>query len=304
MGTMAYVLVLFLFLPFFTWGSPAEEISEHSIPVLDTIQELLGHRVNHLANDFDSFFATERADDELGRSKIRLGRRYTVQERSLPDDDTLIRFNLRLPSLEKRFKDIVQTRKPKKGESDYERKERSIKYIKATELDTRWMFRSDLAVNASVHPNLTARGRLRKSASTMQLIHRFVQESTWKAVDEGFRQKTTLNTDYTLNRDLLFRFNNVADWKISLKNFTTGHGPNLFHRLTEDDALVYNYSIASTVISGTWYLSNHQVSTTYRRNLYHQFLYLDLGTGLNFPKAYSFRRTPFVFLQIEALFGS
>ena len=301
---MIYVWIIALFLPFAVFGSPAEEIPEHSIPVLDTVQDLFGSRVNSVANDFDSFFATERADDELGRSRIRFRRRYTVEERQLMTDDTAIRFNIRMPSLERKFKNMVESRKKKKDETKEESVARERRYLKATDLDTKWLFRSDVAVSASIHPNITGRARLRKSFKTGDLIHRFVQEGTWRSYQEGFRQRTQVQTDFTIRTNLLLRLNNLADWRISQKNFTTTHGPAIFHRVTEDDAFTYSYGVSTTVDDGAWYVSNHSVGPTWRRNLYHQFFYMDLGTGLYFRKTWHFRRTPFVFIQLELLFGT
>ncbi len=289
------------------FASPAEEREETRIPLVDTVNDFFGQRVNHIANDFDSFFATERADDELGRSRLRIRGNYTVEERALPQDDIQIRFNLRLPKLESRFKFDPDEKKKKKKDkklSAEELKKQEEDYLRLHRVDERLLFNADANINASIHPSITLRARLRKSKETGTVIHRFVQEGTWISTRDGFRQRTTLNSDYSFDPVLLLRFVNNVDWRISQKNFGTGHGPALFHRLSDWDAMSYSLTMSTTVTGGIWYVSNFQLAPNYRRNLYKDILYMDITPGLNFPKQWSFRRTPFIFVGVEMLFGA
>lgn len=301
---MRYLLLIIVLLPFSVWGSPAEEPKDRSIPILDSAHSIFGDQFNHIANDFDSFFATERADDELGRSRFRVRRSYTFEERSRGLERTQIRFNLRLPSLEQKFKQILESKKEKKNETTKEKEKRLQTLVDKNKLDTKWLFRGDAGVNASINPSITLRGRIRKSAETGTLIHRFVQEGTWISTVDGFRHVTTLDTDQTLNDRLLFRFSNRIDWRISQKNFLTTHGPGIFHRLSDDEAMGYGTGINTTVEDSVPFMSNVYINTTYRKNMYRNFIYFDTTLGLNFPKLYHFRRTPFITFQLEVLFGS
>ena len=289
------------------FASPAEEREETRIPLVDTVDDFFGQRVNHIANDFDSFFATERADDELGRSRLRIRGNYTVEERSLPKDDIQIRFNLRLPKLESRFKfdpDDKKKKKDKKPLTAEEQKKRDEEYSKRHRVDERWLFNADANVNASIRPNITLRARIRKSKETGTVIHRFVQEGTWISTRDGFRQRTTVNHDHSFDPLLLFRFVNNVDWRISKKDFSTGHGPTLLHRISDFEAMSYSLIMSTTVVDGVWYVAGYQLAPNYRRNLYKDILYMDITPGLSFPKQWSFRRTPFLFVGVEMLFGS
>ncbi len=288
------------------WAMPAEEKEETRVPILDSAEEFFGHRVNHLANDFDSFFATERADDELGRTRLRLRGNYTVTERSLPNDDVQIRFNLRLPHLEQKFKMNVEDKKKlkdPKSETPEQRAKREAELKKRNRIDERWLINGDTGVNASIHPSITVRGRIRKNLETGTVIHRFVQEATWVSTRDGFRNRTALTNDHSIDQMNLIRFNNSADWQISKKTFTTAHGPSFLHRISDFEALSYGFSMSTVVTGGSWYVTGFQLAPTYRRNVYREILYLDLTPGLNFPKEWSFRRTPFIFVQLELLFG-
>lgn len=287
------------------WASPAEEPKETRIPILDMLDDIVGNDINHVANDFDAFFATERADDELGRSRVRLRDGYRMTERANGDNDLQFRFNMRLPYLEQRFRyELEDKEKEKSSLTEAERKAARQRRAKRSQVDERWLFSGDTSANVSIHPRAIVRGRLRKSKQTGTLIHRFVQEITWATNADGFRQRTTLSTDQKISEEFLFRFNNIVDWRISQKDFTTSHGPGLFQRLSEIEAVSYNVGFGTTVTNGSWYLSGYTVAPTYRRDLYRNMLYMDIVPGIDFPKQWHFRRTPFIFLQLELLFGS
>lgn len=303
---MLYLMCLgFLVVSFGAFAMPAEERPEKRIKILDRVDEFFGHRVNSLANDFDSFFATERADDELGRSRLRIRGTYRVEERALPDDDVQFRFNMRLPHLEKKFKLNLQDKKKIKSKKEPldEKLKRARAIEKRNQVDESWLFNADSGVNASIHPSITLRARARKSKEIGALIHRFVQEATWISTKDGFRNRTTFSSDHKFSQTLLFRFNNEVDWRISRKNFSTGHGPGLFHRLSDVEAMSYSFTMSTAVTEGVWYVSGYNLAPTYRRNLYRDILYMDFTPGLLFPKRWSFRRTPYAFVQIEMLFG-
>lgn len=300
---MVYLFGIFslLFSISSAWSSPADEPVERRIPILDTAQELLGDKVNLVANRLDLFFANQRADDELGRSLIRLRTDYSIRERALPRRDTQFRFNLKLPSLEERFK--LSYFEKKKDETPQERADREAKIIKKSKLDTDWIFRTDAGLNVSLRPGIFTRARLRKSVYTGTLIHRFVQEIAWYST-RGFIEQTTLFTDQSINENLLFRFNNTVDWEIIQKKFNTFHGPSLIQKLSDNDAISWNLGLSTVRTNGVFYVTNYTAALNYRRNIYKNWFFFNFVPGIDFPKEWSFRRTPFAVVQLELLFGS
>ena len=295
---MCLLPIILLLLPVLTFASPAEEPEESNIPILEASQDLLGFNVNRVANRLDTFFADQRADDELARSLIRVRRRYEVRERAELQTETQFRFNVRLPRLQEKFRFEFKTKK--KAEAEEIKNENAA--LKELKKQSNWQFRADVGVNASLPPTFFSRGRLRNSWETWLFVNRFVQELSWYS-DRAWEEMLTLDSDLSLQEDLLLRFRNIIDWRITKKEFTTSHGPSLIHQLSINEAISYNANLSIAVNEGTWFLSNYRLSSTYRRNLYKQWLYLDLTPGLDFPKLWNFRRTPFIFLQIEALFG-
>jgi hypothetical protein len=296
---MRYLLWLTLLLPLGAFASPAEEPPDRSIPILDTAQELFGTRANFAANELDSFFATERADDELGRSRIRIRSRFTLRERAISDLENQYRINLRLPHLEEKFKyDYYQRDEDQKSVT-----EEDAKKIRKNRLRSGWIFNADMGVSAAIPPRLITRARVRRTWITGTLIHRFAEQLTYVTDESGLVEDTTLNSDHVFNEDLVFRFVNEKEWQVLKKNFRTNHGPTLLQKITEDDAFNYGATFQTVIDNGVWYVNNYRLAVNYRHNLYRQWVYLDVIPGLDFPKVWSFRRTPFIAFQIELLFG-
>jgi hypothetical protein len=291
-------LFLLLSLPLTLLASPAEEREERSYELLDKTQNIFGTRVNALANRLDSFFATERADDELGRSLIRLRSNYTIRERAVGNLANRYSFNLRLPSLEERFKWDYYRKKDDVKDDEGEARARKQQKSQG------WLFNADAGVNATIPPRLVTRARLRRNIQTGDVVHRFVEQLIYVTDENGLSEETRLDSDLQLDKDWLFRFINSKRWRILKKEFVTNHGPTLVHQLSDDDGFNYGFIMNSVVEEGAWYVSSYTLSVNYRRNLYKNWIYLDLVPGLDFPKNWSFRRTPFFIVQLEMLFGT
>jgi hypothetical protein len=303
---MRYALLLILiFVPKIVFASPAEEPPDNTIPILESARELFGTRANFAANRLDSFFATERADDEFGRSRIRIRSRFDIHERAASDLTNQYRINLKLPNLEERFKyEYYQDKeKIKKKKSDKEKLSQND-LLKKDQVITSWIFNSDIGVSAAIPPKLITRARARKSFVTGTLIHRFVEQLTYTTGEDGLVEETSINSDHIYNQDLIFRFINNKRWRVLKKEFITNHGPTLLHRVTDNDAFNYGFIMQTTIDNSNWYVSNFIASVDYRRNIYKQWVYLDVIPGIEFPKVWSFRRTPFIIVQMEFLFGS
>ncbi|MFA5583340.1 MAG: hypothetical protein WDA09_03920 [Bacteriovoracaceae bacterium] len=294
----SFVISLFIILvgPVF-----AEEETSDNFHLLDKTHYLLKNNLDYLANRVDSFFATERADDEFGRSTLRIRTNYELRELARGESDINYRINFKIPSLNRRIKESTDKLFPNKKDSEDSSSQSQI----PTESRRDWYFNADVGVNASIPPKAVLRTRLRKNFLFEKWSHRFSEEVTYVTEEDGLTEETILTSDFSISTNLLLRITNSKEWKVLSKQFRTNHGPNLIHQVTERDALSYSL-IAQSIIEeeGPWILSNYRLSTRYRRDLYRHWIYLDTITGLDFPKEYSFRRNPFVIFQLEVLFGS
>ena len=300
-----YLTLILLFIPTIGITSPAEEREEKDIPILEKAKEIFGIRANQAADRIDSFFATERADDEFGRSRIRVRSQFFLRDGSKSDNINLYRINLRLPSLEEKFRFKL------KDDNKTENKDKNISatpFEKADSQNTsfnkqKWIFNSDIGVSMAIPPKLITRARLRRNFSTNIFIHRFYEQLTYITDESGLVEETGFDSDFIFNSDLIFRFINYKRWQVLKKEFRTNHGPTLIHQLNDNQALNYGITGQTTIEDGVWFLNNYRFSINYRRNLYKQWVYFDIIPGLDFPKLRSFRKTPFIIFQLELLFA-
>jgi hypothetical protein len=306
LGTFGYnkrmklILGLFLLVSLPAFACPAEEREETSIAFLDRAQEIFGTQANVVANRLDSFFATDRADDEFGRSRIRVRSQFFIREQAKSDLTNQYRINLKLPSLEKKFRFETDKDKKKKETTTAEQQKPENK----NELNKAWIFNSDIGVSAAIPPRLITRARVRKNLETGIFIHRFSEQLTYITDETGLTEETSLDSDYIFDEKFIFRFVNFKRWRIHNKEFNTNHGPTLIQQLSDNEALNYGLTAQSVIENGTWYFNNYRLSINYRRNLYRQWVYFDVIPGIDFPKDVSFRRTPFINFQLEILFGT
>ena len=290
-------ILLVLTMPVFASDESAEEEKKN---VLDHTHHLFKSNLDYLANQVDSFFATERADDEFGRSTLRIRSSYFTREQEKGDFDVAYRVNFKIPHLERRIKEGAERIFKRSGRDRDD--EEPLEETPTTKKG--WIFNADLGVNASIPPKAVIRSRIRRNFLYTRWSHRFSEEVTYITEEDGLTEQTSFESDYPLKEHLLFRFSNVKTWNILSKNFNTSHGPVIFQQITDKDALSYSFIASTDINKGTWVLNNYRLSTRYRRDLYKKWLYFDLITGLDFPKKYSFRRNPFATFQLEILFGS
>ncbi|HXH75014.1 MAG TPA: hypothetical protein VNJ08_08615 [Bacteriovoracaceae bacterium] len=273
-----------------------------SIPLLDSTQDLFGDRLNALANRMDSFFATERADDELGRTSIRIRQNYIIRERAVPELESRYRFNLRLPHLEEKFRYEYHRDKNKTDKEIVTEKE-ARSTVRRNKVKEGWTFNADAGVSVAIPPRLTTRARVRRNFDTGEVVHRFAEELTYITGEDGLTEETIFQSDLKLNDTQLLRFNNSKRWRIFRKEFVTTHGPTILHQVSEDTGLSYGFAMINIMVNKVYYVTSYTFSINVRQNLYKNWLYLDFIPGLDFPKQWSFRRTPFVIFQLELLFG-
>lgn len=281
-------------------SKPAEEFVGPQELIEDT-RDFVSDSVVNFSNRLDSFLGSKRADDELNRSSLRLAYAYRMRETYSGDDNREVRINLRLPSIDKRLKELSFRDPPTPAEKA------AIRERKKREREP-WRFRTDLGLNLSIpRPQAFTRGRLRKNWILADWIPRFEEELGYYT-DRGVVNSASLNTDRVIEKDRkLFRFVNETEWRITNKRFTTTHGPSVIHNTSDDDVWAYNFRVSTFRENegkiGSYFLSGYGVSVAYRRNLQGQWLYGEITPALDWPKARGFRRTPGITLKIESLFG-
>lgn len=293
---MRFLFIFFILYSHWAHSSPAEERPVRSIPILDTAKELLGTRINMAADKLDSFFATERADDEFGRSQLRIRTRYNLLDKESAISRTQYRFNLKLPSLQKKF-DPSRFKDSNTNSSEGTLEEKKKGFFSG------WIFNSDISANASIPPKLIFRSRVRNNFRTGTLKHYFMEQLAYTTDASGFVNEISVESDHVYSEQFIFRFINNFVWEITGKVFETHHGPTWLVQATEDDGFNYGFLTHTLVDGGPWYVDRYEFFVNYRRNLYHQWVYFDIRPGLFYQSKWDFIPTPYLNFQLEMLFG-
>lgn len=275
--------------------------TDYPLILMDTTQESVESSVTMVSNRLDSFFGTQRADDELSRSQLRLQYSYFMSELT-GKDDYAIRANLRLNNLEnwfrRKYNSFMGKKTPKKGEKTSEELNEERRRTHPHD----WLVRTDVGLNVSIPPRTFIRSRARKSFETGKWIHRFVEEIGWYS-EESWINTTTFDSDYALKENKLLRFTHLANFLITDQEFTTSHGPSIYHTTSDSDALAYNMRLNTREKYDAYYFDGYSLSIAYRRRLRGTWLYGEVTPALDFPKIVSYRRAPSLFMRVEILFG-
>jgi hypothetical protein len=279
--------------------------TEEQVNVLDKSQVYVTSEIRTLANNLDSFFGAQRADDELNRSSLRLSYDYLMTNDEAPVGQEQIRVNLKFPRLEKFLKfnfDSDERRKRKEAQKKAQASQPTNESSPKEEKEP-WRFRMDSGLNASIPPRVFARGRLRKNwVISEKMINRLQMQMSWFS-DRGWIQAIEVLNDYSLTDKLLFRFQNTKTWEISQQEVNTSHGPSLVYRASDDDGLSLNFR-ARTRYEEIWFLASYNVNITYRRNLYKNWLFGELSPGINYAREDYFRDSQYLLVRLETLFGT
>src|SRR5690606_6935881 len=123
-------------------------------------------------------------------SQLRIRTRFFLTDKEMSRTRTQYRLNLKLPSLEKRFK-------PEYYENDEQRKVTEKKRAEAKREEEKrrqeekgffsgWIFNSDISASVAIPPKLILRSRVRNKYRTGTLTHYFMQQLTYTTDATGF----------------------------------------------------------------------------------------------------------------------
>lgn len=312
---MTYTRFLFLWSIIFLGpiSSFAEEEKKDNPPsttVIDKAHQQVSSTILLISNRIDSFFGSQRGDDEANGSRLRLFYDTTYQQNQRANSKADIRFTLRLPTLENFFKlDFKReggvtpptNEELEKAESQSTPPDPTPKQLLIQA--SKWTFNFNAGLRLDIPPNIFARARLRR---TFTLFNAFefnpTQEATWFR-EEGFGLNFTHDLDYPITNDLLFRIVNSAFWRDETDLITTSHGPTLFHQLSSRRAISYSAQ-AQGVGRPFFYINAYVGSINYRQLVHSNWMFFNFSPSVSFPKDNDWKEVYTLFIRLEAVFGT
>jgi hypothetical protein len=278
----------------------------------------LSEDIVSIADSIDTFFVNKNILDSRNRSNIRLTNTANIVEKRDFDNDFDFKIRLRLPHLLKKiqleFEDealvddtvgardnLTQTPEARAQQQGGNRGALSFYQDLMgieTKLSTGVEFRSEIV--------LFGRFRITKNfvltpRQKITFIHDVFDDTT-----DNKGQLGILNYDYSFNNKLMLRFLNEENYRDINNTFRTTHGLSLYHRLSDRNFLSYNYRAESINPEGqsTFFLNTHVLNVNFRRRLYREHLYYELGPGMIFPKTEGFEGLLAFMFRLELIFGN
>lgn len=281
---------------------PKEDIAEILYP--DEIADKLSIAVVGLANRIDSFFGTERGDDEKNGSTLRIVPSYTYYEHQKSITELGINLNLKLINLESRAKRLEKAIRDEFTDKPQQSIEKLIpqkmNQAAPTEEDWHYNFESKLASRPAIY--YSGKLRARKNFTGKILLHHFAFSAGWDT-DDQWSQITSFSSDKALDEFLLFRFSNDLNWFLSEKLVQATHGPSLIQSINKYNSVSYNFRLTF----GNEKNKLQHLSTVYSINYRHgtpsQRIFIDLIPTYAYPKDDYFTEVKSFEIRFEYFFG-
>ncbi|WP_142695248.1 hypothetical protein [Bdellovibrio sp. NC01] len=276
---------------------PAKPLIERAADYLQGPQEGMSDRVIVLANEVDRLFGTTRALDEYYESSLRIYQTSYVNSKGSGSYDISTNLNLSLPNwkdTEKKFQNWWN------GPQDDEGKVTQKEFKEANP----WEFNQGVNLRFSRPVAYGALARVSKNFLTGDVVNHFYQQVGWDS-DRLWESVTSLTNDYALDRKLLFRFLDEADWGISDEKFNSYHGPSLIYTINRVSLTSFDLRLITIIEDNNLYTDNYTAGITYRTAVLPlNWLFVQITPELSWPRREHFTATWTMYFEIEIVFGS
>jgi len=282
---------------------------------IDMTHETVSKSLFTITNKIDSYFGDEKPLEEKNGSNIQL--RYTTTSREFAEATTEpdFKINVKFRQLEKKlnfkfesiYDDDDKTTKSGQG-ADGLKKDRpeenalyraSIGFFK--EQKRFWHISMDTGVKIQSPPNPFARMRGRRSFYFKEVELRLTDKVMLDEAN-GLYNYTDINVYLDLIGKFSFSYTNKFVWKNDLNELVTVHGPSVFQEITDKQAISYNIRTRFLNMP-TYAITGHEIFSVYRRNIYKDWLFLELTPGVSLLADKNYSRIGFFTAQLEVNFG-
>ncbi|MBU2643794.1 hypothetical protein KKI24_03740 [bacterium] len=324
------IIAILIFLFLFPIAAPAaennqennQENKENQENFVDNTHATISKKITRLATSLDSLLGTQRVDDKINKTKIRLSTVTTIYESKSSTTEANIKLNLTLPNTEKRFQLVIENYYDKNEDgspidsrtptsTSIPRKESAgaqqptdwslataLRYITSF---TGFRTTFDAGVRFTSVVQIFSRLRLQRDFPMGKWVFRPAEQFDW-IYDEGLSSSTDIDFDRRLNEKWLFRLLNNMSWndREDIYNFT--NGPSFYQTVNERTGLSYNIRVQSSD-TPRYEVNNYVVSVGLRQLLYQNWFFWTVVPAVSFPRELNFYRTPSLTIRFEAIFG-
>lgn len=297
---------------------PPSDSKRYSVSLNDA-HSALSRSIVLLGTRIDRFFGVDRGEDITNNSQIRMWVQSTKVEGEKIDNEANIRFKIHLPYTQKRFKFSFERKAdnqsqvsssdgsiPVKTNNEKVSPEDKVKTTAALQYlidETRnWNFFTETGIRVDIPPEPFARARVRRNWRLPFQIEAIAEQSIFWFLEEGFGETSSLDFDYKIADNMLFRFQNTATWWDETDTFTIIHGPTLYHTLSRRRGISYSAKAVGATKPQSL-ITNYDLSISYRQLLHKNWLFMDISTLGTFPRAKDWEFIPSISLKFEVIIG-
>ena len=286
---------------------------ESSAPtnLIDDTHKTVSDTILLFTNRVDSFFGTQRGDEEANGSKLRVYVDHNFREYDNDQSRVDLRFTLKLPQLEKLFKFKFEKKDPQHSPSVKKEESQTIPLDKEEEkslldiprnLFRKWNYGISTGVKVAIPPNPYIRSRLRRTFAFSKFEFNPTQELNW-FLEEGLGYNMSNDLDYQVSDWGLLRITNSLNWTDQQDEVFTTHGPNFFLGLSDKSAIQF-YLLAFARNKPKYYVHQYSFGASYRKKIYSNWVYLSINPSITWPETRQWARVLALNLRLEAVFGS
>ncbi|MCO4792213.1 MAG: hypothetical protein KC493_00770 [Bacteriovoracaceae bacterium] len=289
---------------------------------INEAHDVLSNSIVLIGSKIDSFFGQNRGDDLANGSRIRMWTETTKVEGEKLNTEANIRFKIHLPYTQKRFKIVFEKKADDPAQDNPEntphddsgntgdnksgkisskgKTTAALQYI--VDSTRNWNFFATTGIRVDIPPEPFARARVRRNWKLPYDVEMIAEQSVFWFLEDGFGETSSLDFDYKVSPNKLFRFSNNATWRDETDTFTIIHGPSFFHTFSPRRGISYHAKAVGSSRPKSM-ITNYDLTITYRQLLHKTWFFYELSPKGTFPRDEQWKFTPSISLKFEVVIG-
>lgn len=276
--------------------APAETQAPIETSYIEQTRQAVTDRVLRLSDSIDSLFGNTKYEDKYNTSTLHVSQTVYTKDGRLGAESLEASLNLYLPNLKQMEENIRNYLFPSEsskastaGESSEEEK-------------SNWDFNQESGVVVTLPINYFARVRARTEFLTGRFVNSFYEQIGWSKNNE-WEEKTSLTSDFALNRYLLFRFVNDLDWAMTNNVLGSTHGPSLIYQISDTRGISFDFRYSTLIETTAIYTNRMALGSTYRQETPLQWVFMSLNPEIAWERDTNFRPLYNIYLTFDFIFG-
>ncbi len=264
--------------------------------------------LDNLSGDLDAFFVDAFFSEDILNDDVRGSRAkvsfYTRRELGDPVDYKFsVSVKLELPNISDRLNLLLESEDEEARESDPFESVENNNYSAALRFilqeSEQWKTSIDSGINWGLPPDPFTRFRTRRYAYMDAWKMKLTQTVSYYT-SKGWGEDSSLQLDYPLNIEKLFRFKAKAAYLLNDDYFKLSYSGGLYHELSSRAALGYVAGASGDTADGATFY-NYSASVRYRRKLYQDWVFGEFAPELVWERGKDYETTPVIMFRLESV---